>query len=671
MKKSSIILFLIIALTATVFAQSDDEVTLMTVNGKEVSKAEFVRIYKKNNSNDQMLDQKSLNEYLDLFINFKLKVAEAETLGLDTSKSFISELAGYRKQLAKPYLVDKNVDEKLLQEAYDHLLHEVKASHILIRMENDALAKDTLKLYNELIEIRKKALNGESFEALARKHSEDPSAKTNGGNLGYFTGFNMVYPFEVAAFNTPVGEISKPVRTRFGYHLIKVEDKRKARGKVRCAHIMVAVPKTGGNINTYQSKADSIHQLIRAGADFAELAKNLSDDHGSAQKGGELPLFGTGRMIPEFENAAFGLQNPGDISKVVKTSYGFHIIKLLEKKGIEPFEDMKQELQNRIAKDARASQSRKALIAQLKKEYGFTEDKNIVENVPALVTDSILVGTWDGVSAQGHNAPMFTLAGKAYTEADFTAHLLKNTIKTKSGTVEGIVGKMYDDWKNQSIIDYEESQLEKKYPDFKYLMTEYHDGILLFELSDQMVWTKAVKDTTGLEDFYQKNKDNYMWEQRVDASIYAINPDKNYSKLAPADCSEGNNKTFKKLAKTLKKRNPEKTSTNEIMALVSNLNEKNKGNLKIEIEDAKFSKKDNVLIDDLNWKPGMVEAQGEEGGKTFIVIRKVLKPMHKTLKEARGHVTADYQNYLEEEWIKELRNKYPVEVNKEVFKTIK
>ncbi|MCF8372203.1 MAG: peptidylprolyl isomerase [Bacteroidales bacterium] len=671
MKKSSLILFLITTLVFSTYAQQSDEVVLMTVNGKEVSKAEFVRIYKKNNANEQSFDQKSLNEYLDLFINFKLKVAEAEALGLDTSKAFVDELAGYRKQLAKPYLVDKEVDQKLLDEAYEHLKWDVKASHILLRLEENASPADTLKVYKRIMDLRKKILAGESFEAVAKRASEDQSAKSNEGDLGYFTGFQMVYPFEVAAFNTPVGEISMPVRTRFGYHIIKVIDKRPARGKIKVAHIMVAVPKTGGSEAASQAKADSLYKRILAGEDFATLAKDNSDDHGSATKGGELPMFGTGRMVPEFEEAAFTLKEVGEVSPLVKTTYGFHIIKLLEKKGIEPYESMKQELKSRISKDARASQSRKALIAQLKKEYKFAEDKTHADKFYTYVTDSILKGTWDGESAKGHNATLFTLDGRNYTEADFTDYLLKNKFKTATETVQVVVNRSYNNWVDQSIIDYEESRLEKKYTDFNYLMNEYHDGILLFELSDQMVWTKAVKDTAGLEAFYEKNKMNYMWGERLDASIYAISPDPNYNKPAPEDCTAGNAKTFPKIIKIIKKRNLKKLSADAVKEKLLALNEKNKGNLKIDIEDGMFSKKDNVLIDAIEWKPGMVEQAGEVGGKTIIVVRAIRQAEPKSLKEARGLVTADYQNYLEAEWIKELRAKYPVVVKEEVLKTIK
>ncbi|MEA3445986.1 MAG: peptidylprolyl isomerase [Bacteroidota bacterium] len=671
MKKSSLLLFMLVSMLIGTIAQNSNEVVLMTVNGKEVSKAEFVRIYKKNNTNEQVLDQKSLNEYLDLFINFKLKVAEAEALGLDTAKAFIDELAGYRKQLAKPYLVDKDVDQKLIEEAYEHLKYDVNASHILVKLKNDPSPDDTLKAYNKIMGFRERILAGEKFEIAAKRGSDDPSAKTNGGSLGYFTGFQMVYPFEEAAFNTAVGELSMPVKTRFGYHLIKVVDKREARGKIKVAHIMISVPKTGGDDSASKEKAYAIYKRINDGEDFAELAKENSDDHGSATKGGELPMFGTGRMVPEFEEAAFKLEKVGELTPVVKTTYGYHIIKLLEKKGIESFEDMKQELKSRISKDARSTQSRKVLIAKLKQEYKFSQNKKRVDNFYKSVTDSILTGTWDGESARSMTGILFSLDRKIFNETDFTNYLVKQKRISKDITVRAIVAKLYKSWVDNNIIDYEESRLEQKYPDFKYLMNEYHDGILLFELSDEMVWTKAVKDTLGLESFYQENKQNYMWGERLDASIYHLIPDSTYSKLVPVDCTEGNNKIKAKFAKLAKKRKPEKMSINELKIKLSKLNEKYKGNLKLNVDEDLFSKKDNSLIDNVAWEKNMIIKNGEKGAQTIIVVRNIRQPEPKTLKEARGLVTADYQNYLEKQWINELRAKYKVEVNQEVLKTIK
>ncbi len=315
-------------------AQDASSPVLMTIAGTPVTKAEFEKVYRKNNSKEGAYDMKDVREYLELYINYKLKVKEAEEEKLDTSQTFINELKGYRKQLAQPYMTDKEVSEGLIQEAYDRMQQDVRASHILLNLSPDALPKDTLAVYNRAIKIRDMILKGADFEKMARDSSNDQSAKENGGDLGYFTGMQMVYPFETAAYTTKPGQISMPVRTKFGYHIIKVMDVREAQGEIKVAHIMIKSASTSPDSVTKQaqSKIDEIYQKLNAGEKFEDLAAKFSDDKGSAKNGGVLPPFGTGRMVPEFEKAAFGLKKDNDFSAPVKTSYGWHIIQRLEKK---------------------------------------------------------------------------------------------------------------------------------------------------------------------------------------------------------------------------------------------------------------------------------------------------------------------------------------------------
>jgi peptidyl-prolyl cis-trans isomerase SurA len=327
-------------------ALKDPSPVLLTIAGTPVSKDEFEKVYRKNNQKLDSYDMKDLREYLELYINYKLKVKEAESLKLDTGITFINELKGYRKQLAQPYMSDKEVTDALIKEAYERLQKDVRASHILINLAPDALPKDTLEVYNRALKIRDMISRGADFEKVARDSSNDPSAKDNGGDLGYFTGMQMVYPFETAAYNTKPGNLSMPVRTKFGYHIIKVHDIREAQGEIKVAHIMV---KLGSDASenyaaTAKNKIDEIYSKLKSGEQFEDLAIKYSDDKGSAKNGGQLPPFGTGRMVPEFEKAAFDLKKDNDISVPVKTSYGWHIIKRLEKKDVPSFEQKKNEI---------------------------------------------------------------------------------------------------------------------------------------------------------------------------------------------------------------------------------------------------------------------------------------------------------------------------------------
>lgn len=673
MKKVSILLLvLIFNLNYFVVAQNWSDSVLLEINNKEVSLGEFYRIYQKNNVNTELTEKSSVDDYLDLFINFKLKVAEAESLGMDTAKSFITELSGYRKQLAKPYLVDKKVDESLLREAYDRLKWDIKASHILIRLDQNPTPKDTLEAWNKINSIRARALKGENFSKLAEEYSEDPSAKKNKGQLGYFTGFQMVYPFESAAFNTKPGQISKPVRTRFGYHIIKVEDKRPASGQVRVAHIMVAVADNADPESKAKAlaKANNLYQQISEGADFAELARKFSDDKGSAPRGGELPVFGTGKMVPEFEQAAFSLKNAGDVSKPVKTSYGYHIIKLLDKKGLAPFEEMESDLKSKIQRDERAGLSRIALISELKSAYNFKEYPQNKEKFFSILPDTLRHGNWEGFETRMMSLPLFEI-DKIKFSSDGLLEYLKQIHPQYGGSdFHAFLNEQYIAWVDQRILQVEDAKLEDKYPDFRYLMQEYHDGILLFELSDKLVWSKAVKDTSGLKAFYEKNKNNYMWEKRANVSIYTLNLKTDSLKPSAVSFDEANKKALDKLRKIALKRQKKGWNADQTKQLMQEQIEKFQSNYNVTIEDGLFQKNDHYLMDQIKWEKGISENYHDNGELIFVVVNKIEPVQAKKLDEIRGLMTADYQNFLEAEWIKELRNKYDVKINYDLLKKI-
>lgn len=647
MKHISVTLVLI-ALFFYGFPQAPTDI-LMNIGGKDISKAEFERIYYKNNSQGNQVDKKSVDEYLDLFINFKLKVIEAESLKMDTVKSFIDELAGYRKQLAKPYLTDSKIDEELLLEAYERSKWDIRASHILVQCTEDALPADTLVAYKKIMKIRDRIVKGEDFNKVAAETSEDPSAKNNQGDLGYFTVFSMVYPFETAAYNAEIKKVTMPVRTRFGYHLLWVSDKRPNQGEIKVAHIMVASPRntTPEDAEKAREKIFALYDSLKAGKDFAKLAEIYSDDKGSGRKGGELPVFGTGRMIPEFETAAFKLQNTGDYTEPVQTAYGWHIIKLLEKYTQKSFEEVKPKFKSQLAKDMRLAKSKSATIERLKKEYQFKVDaKSLAEFYP-LADSSMLKGTWDLAKAVKLKKNLFSFAGKNYTQQDFAQYLSTFKYSQKLTDLKQVIDKAFSHYTEKLLLDYEDSKLEDKYADFRDLMQEYHDGILLFELTDKMVWSKAVQDTAGLQAFYESNKSNYMWDERFQGTLYFCKNEKvkkNLEKLL-----------LKKTDKPLTPADVEKKFTKDTIRMVTSFS-------------GIFSKGDQPKIDYYFWKTGSyIPGQNE-----FVVVSGSKRsPEPKKLDECRGLVIADYQNYLEKIWIEQLRVKYPVNINKEVLETLK
>lgn len=646
-----LLITILVGLPLLVQSQENQDKVLMTIYNRKITLGEFERIYHKNNSNPS-IEQQSVEEYLELFINFKLKVIEAEELGLDTTESFLREFNGYRKQLAKPYLSDKEEVEALVEEAFKRSQYDIHASHILIRCDEFASPDDTLKAYNKTIQIRERLLSGDDFGTVARATSDDPSVKTNSGDLGYFTVFRMVYPVETGAYNTAVGEISIPVHSRFGYHLIKVLDKRPARGQVRVAHIMVLTPETMNDEGkkAAKNKIDQYYDSLKQGADFTEIATKYSEDRGSASQGGELQWFGTGRMVPEFENTSFALQNPGDYSKPVQTAFGWHIIKLLEKKGVDNFDLLKPELENMVTRSDRSIYSRKALILKIKNQYDFQEYPENLHKFYTLVDTIFFEKQWHPDNRALLNKILFKIGDTEFTQADFASYLENNQGGRKMD-IQVLVNNKYNNFLDQSVLQYEEDQLIYKYPDFKHLVQEYHDGILLFDLTDQMVWSKAVKDTAGLEAFYQDHKGNYMWDERLDATIYTCRDEK----------------IANKAKEILTKKSKKKLSPEQ---LVESIIKEFADSSCISFVHGTYEKGDNNLVDQMDWNTNISDNMQKDDRVVFIVKNKIVKPAPRKLDEARGLVTADYQTYLEKLWIDELRNKYTIEIDRSLLSGI-
>lgn len=637
------------------------EPVLLTIHDEKITLEDFLTVYNKNNTaKNEEINRKDLEEYLDLFINFKLKVMEASRLKLDTASSFQSELEGYRKQLAQPFLIDKEVNEYLLEEAYERSKADVRASHILIRVEQDALPKDTLTAWNKIMNARKRIVGGEDFGKVAVEISEDPSArdqiiagrppaKGNKGDLGYFTVFDMVYPFETAAYSTPVGQVSMPIRSSFGYHIVLVTDKQAAMGRIQVAHLLLASKPddTAEIIKEREALLKEIQQKNDKNVPFEELVKEYSDDKGSAPKGGLLPWFGPNRMVPEFVSAIYGMEK-NEISKAVETMYGFHFIKLLDYKGVPSFEESKNELKMKIARDIRSNKSKDAFINRLKEEYKFTSDAKALDAVIATLDTSFLTGNWSSEKAGKLNRQLIRFGEKTYSQSDFAQYLENNQGDSKVENIKTLAHAKYDKWVEERIMDYEDSRLAEKHKEFRELMKEYRDGILLFELTDQMVWSKAVKDTIGLQDYYEQIKHNYQHPRRVEASILKFNDEK----------------SAKKSLKRIKSMSSKNSSIEEIVEFL------NKKKNIVEHENGLYAKGDNATIDGFEWKSGVSDIILVNNEYNIVYVTKIHEIEPKSLNEIKGIVISEYQNHLEKEWIKLLRNSYKYTVDKSVFESV-
>ncbi len=634
-------------------AQQQNDPVLFSVNGTPVHVSEFNYIYTKTNGDKADFSKKSLQEYLDLYVKFKLKVQKAKDMQLDTVPSLNAELAGYRKQLADSYLIDREVTDKLIKELYDRIQQDVNVSHILVTIGEpgtNPMPEDSLPAYEKIMEIKKRLDKGENFEKLAQEVSDDRTAKENSGNIGWLVAPlpNGFYELETAIYTAPLNKIVGPVRTRLGYHMVKISERRPARGEVEVAHILARAK--DGNFDAAKAKIDSIYsELQKPDQSFEQMVGVVSDDDITNTRGGYLGIFGIGRYERSFEDAAFAIEKDGAISKPVRTSIGWHIIKRISKRTIQPFDIEKSRLEAKIKQDTRFEQARVAMLERIRKENNFKENSAVMnEFIAAQDSNVFFTFKWKDQSSIGDKT-LFTLGTTTQATvaefADYASRATGKRIRMKDIGIKAAVDNLYQEYVNDVCLRFEESQLEVKYPEFKALMREYEEGILLFEATKLLVWDKASQDTLGLEKFYETVKDRYKWEERAIIHTFKIVPESRAKVVAIKDYAE-------------------KRPSEQVLQ--------------------QFNTEDQVVVTyaekTLERKPGTTSVWnvGEtgrlqinrDGSSSFDKIVEVIPPGLKTLKEARGYVIADYQDYLEQKWVEQLRKEYKVDINQKVLESL-
>lgn len=653
MKFNKLILGVLLGVNTFSFAQEIKKEVLFTIDDKSYYTDEFARVYNKNIDLVKDESQKDLDQYLELFVGYKLKINKANKLGLQNDPKYINELKTYRNQLAKNYTSDSKVTKALLDEAYARMLKEVRASHILIMVDENAAPADSLKAYNQALDIRKRALAGEKFEELAVKYSQDPSAKENQGDLGYFSAFRMVYPFESAAFKTPKGEISMPVRTKFGYHLVKVADIRDNRGEVTVAHIMIMKPKPTGNETAELEKAKStindIYTKLKQGEKFESLAGQFSEDKNSGPRGGVLPKFGSGQLSSEeFENVAFSLKNVGDFSEPIETQFGWHIIKLIEKHPVQKFDEMQRDLENKIRRDERSRLIVNSMNAKLRKKYTVKRDDKVYKQVKASVTETYYDGKWTlPTNSKDFDKELVRIQGKSVTANVFLSELeTQQKANLKIKPIGNLVDHCYQKFIDDQLNIYYNDNLENEFSEFANIVEEYRDGLLLFDLMEKEIWNKAKQDTLGLKEFYTKNGARYQWKNRVDVII---------ASSTKAD-----------IAKKAQKMLQSDVSVDDIKA---KLNTKDVINIMTKQET--FEEGNEHFPKNVSFKTGVSEVYKDGDFYFANKVVKVIPAGPKTMEETRGRVINDYQQYLEDNWVSELRKEFKITINQEVFQRLK
>ncbi|MCL2596551.1 MAG: peptidyl-prolyl cis-trans isomerase [Paludibacter sp.] len=645
--KTKIILFFSFSVVCNgiLFAQKNDPI-LMTVGASNVPLSEFEYLYNKNNAGD-VVDKKTLSEYVQMFEIFKLKVEDAKTQGLDTTASFRTEFGQYRNQLAQQYLTDDASQKAVELQAYNNMKEDLDVSHILISLPLQATPADTLAAYKKALAALS-ALKNEPFDSVAKRFSDDKMVQQNGGHFGWLTAFSTIYPFEKAAYALKAGEISQPVRSQVGYHIIKVNARRPDEGEVQVAHIFKAFDKNNSERNLENEKLmDSIYNRLLAGDEFGKLANTYSDDRSTAQKGGELQPFHTGQMMPEFEQQAFALKNIGDISKHFTTSYGFHIIKLVDKKPLGTFDELKPQIERQLQRDERSQAGRNAFIANLKAKYKpVILTTNLANYYPFVNTDgtNYPLDTVFFKKTENFDKPILKLNGKTYTQADLNIYM-KTYYMTQKRLPQDIIADKVNEFQGRKLLDLEDAQLETKYTDFRNLVREYHDGILLFDVSNSEIWERSQTDTTGLEQYFAQNKDKYVWDtpHYKGTVVYCRDLDTYQNAI---NISHENQQCEA-----------------ELLAL------NNDSVRAIRLQQGLFAPGDNKEVDKLVFENIDNYEPDEQFPYSFLIGKELIVPEDYT--DVRWQVSSDYQELLETNWVNRLRAQYPVKIDENVLKLVK
>jgi peptidyl-prolyl cis-trans isomerase SurA len=618
-------------------AQIKDADTLITISGEPILANEFIRVYNKNLNLVQDDSQKNVDSYLELFVNYKLKLTEAKALRYDKDPKYINEFKSYKNQLTQTYLTDKNVTDDLVREAYERTKNEVKAQHILVLL--DEVETDTLAAYSKIKAYRQRFIN-EDFESLKKELHNGKTTYIE--DLGYFSAFKMVYNFETAAYATEVGSVSQPFRTRFGFHVVKILEKRKSKGEVSVAHIMIANTQKDTTL-VAKDRIQELYRLLLQGEDFGELAKQFSDDKSSSMRGGELKPFKSGQINSEiFETTAFELSPSNPISKPIQTQFGWHILKYINKNPIQSFEKLQPELKNKVGKDSRSQLVKAKMLERLLAEYQIENPNSNLATLETNLSYNTSENIWELPSKFNKDQSFLSIKNQTYSYGDFLEYLNKNQkLIKKEWATSVIVKKQYASFLERSVFKYKEENLENENQEFAHILNEYREGLLLFDLMQDKIWEGAKNDSIGLQEFYNSNKQNYIWPDRIEGSV-ARSTDVKFVK-----------KVRKYWAKN---------QSNQTISEVLNKDQQN-----VIFSNGELELGHPTLPKGIEFKTGLSKVI-EENSNFYVVNITAVKPTSpKTFEEAKGQLVADYQIELESRWINELRDKFKVNINQDVL----
>lgn len=643
----SAFLALILSLSTSPFlavAQEKKDV-LVVVGTISIDKEEFLQLMAKERESEgpaNSLTRKEFEENFESFLTYKLKVIEAESIKLDQLEEFNLEFSSIKESLIAPYLIKNSIEEGEVKKVYARLQEIVRAKHILFQFPPNPKKEDSIAVLQLALKVKAELENGGDFGALATNYSDDPSAKINKGDLGYFTGLQMVQQFEEAAYTLPVGSISDPILTDFGYHIIQVSGRQANPGEVQVSHILVRFDSENPSQeeNARRKISDIYAEIQKENTIWEEIVQAYSEDLATKSGGGMLPWFGVGTMIPEFEMAGFSLTEVGEVSPPIKTPYGYHILRLEGKRGLQPYEELEQSIRSKILRNSKTGMIQSQVIAIQKSRYGFQENEVGISTVAGTVnaTDIISFGTAIQEKNLG-STELFKANNSSYTVGD-----LVNFMQSREVTPKGI-GNFFELWLAKfievTLAKTEEADLEKNNKAFQMLLKEYRDGILLFSLTNQEVWQKGLNDTVGQQAFFEKNSQNYQWKSRVQAYLAKVN---DASKLEIARKflqNKGFDTTsFAAFEADYRSNYPDAYAT----------------------ESGTFEYESHPILSKVDLTKPYQELV-IDGISYVLVLGKIYPPGPRKFEEARGMIIRDYQKFLDQSLTQRLKEKYPIQIN--------
>ncbi|MBL0174067.1 MAG: peptidylprolyl isomerase [Ignavibacteria bacterium] len=635
---------------------SSGDSAVAKIGDYSLSLKDYERQYLKNNGGIAAADTSTLTgrrDFLQLLVKYRLKVLEAREKGYDKDPEIVKELAEYRNSLAVPYVTERAIVDPNIKILYDRRLEEMRAAHILIRVQPDSTGNtDTTAAYAEALRVLALARQGERFDSLAVRYSQDPGTAKTGGDLLYFSAGMTVPAFDDAVYSMKPGEVyARPVRTLFGYHVIKLLDRKPTRGEIEVSHILVRFPQENQTDTLAAfTKISSVLDTLRKGGDFKELARRNSDDPSSGERGGDLGWVGRRRFVPEFEMVAFDL-SVGGTSGIVRTPFGYHLIKVTGERTAKPFDESRQELKD-IYKRYGYEDDNKAFIAAVERKYNVTVNEATVQQVAAGVdtaSTTSVPGWYNALSPEVRKAPFAQLHGAAVSVDDAIKIIERNRDYQSRPLNRNSLRELAGQLGQREALQRETADLEARYPEFSDLMQEYREGVLLFRAEQEAVWNRVAVKDSALRIYWADHKDEYRWPDRASFREIFVSSD---SLGAVLRDSLNRGVDFGELAA----RHTQRAGYKE-----------KKGDWGLQPATNELAKK--ALSMAPNWIEGPFKYQY---GFSIIKAESKEEAREKTFEEAQSEVSSRFQEFeskrLEREWIEGLSRKYGVTIHEEALK---